>query len=76
MQTITLKVQDSVRDKFLSLLERFSKGEVEIVDENTHQEDLEDEALAKIGEKAYAEFLRGDKQVFTLDEISKKYELN
>jgi hypothetical protein len=32
MQTIVLNVQDSVNDKFLWLLEHFSKNEIEIVD--------------------------------------------
>ncbi len=32
MQTIVLNVQDSVKDKFIWLLEHFSKNEIEIVD--------------------------------------------
>jgi hypothetical protein len=32
MQTIVLNVQDNVNDKFIWLLEHFSKNEIEIVD--------------------------------------------
>ena len=46
MQTITLKIEDSINDKFLWFLNHFSKSEVEILDETTYQTD--DEYLKSI----------------------------
>ncbi len=46
MKMITLKVEESVNDKFLWLLEHFSKNEVEILDTTTYQSD--DEYLKSI----------------------------
>lgn len=46
MQTVTLKIEDSVKDKFLWLLGHFSKNEVEIIDKTTYQSD--DEYLKSI----------------------------
>ncbi len=46
MQTITLKVEDSISDKFLWLLNHFSKNEVEILEKTTYQSD--DEYLKSI----------------------------
>ena len=46
MQTITLKVEDNVRDKFFWLLNHFSKNEVEILDKTIYQSD--DEYLRSI----------------------------
>jgi len=46
MQTVTLKIEDSVKDKFLWLLSHFSKNEVEIIDKTTYQSD--DEYLKSI----------------------------
>ena len=39
MQTITLKVEDNVNDKFLWLLEHFSKNEIKILDQSEYQSD-------------------------------------
>jgi hypothetical protein len=39
MQTITLKLEDSISDKFLWLLNHFSQKEVEILDKTTYQSD-------------------------------------
>ena len=46
MQTITLKIEDSISDKFLWLLNHFSKNEVEILEKTTYQSD--DEYLKSI----------------------------
>jgi hypothetical protein len=39
MQTITLKLEDNISDKFLWLLNHFSLNEVEILDKTTYQSD-------------------------------------
>jgi len=39
MQTITLKLEDSISDKFLWLLNHFSQKEIEILDKTTYQSD-------------------------------------
>jgi len=39
MQTITLKLEDNISDKFLWLLNHFSQKEVEILDKTTYQSD-------------------------------------
>jgi hypothetical protein len=39
MQTITLKLEDSISDKFLWLLNHISQKEVEILDKTTYQSD-------------------------------------
>ena len=39
MQTITLKLEDNISDKFLWLLNHFSQNEVEILDKTTYQSD-------------------------------------
>jgi len=46
MQTVTLKLEDSISDKFLWLLNHFSRNEVEILDKTTYQSD--DEYLRSI----------------------------
>ncbi len=46
MQTITLKIEDSINDKFLWLLNHFSQNEIEILDKTTYQSD--DEYLKSI----------------------------
>jgi hypothetical protein len=46
VQTITLKIEDSINDKFLWLLNHFSKNELEILDKTTYQTD--DEFLKSI----------------------------
>ena len=46
MQTITLKLEDKITDKFLWLLNHFSPNEVEILDKTTYQSD--DEYLRSI----------------------------
>jgi len=42
MQTITLKLEDSINDKFLWLLNHFSKNELEILDMTSYQTVTED----------------------------------
>ncbi|MFK5880654.1 MAG: hypothetical protein QM482_00425 [Sulfurospirillum sp.] len=39
MQTVTLKIEDNISDKFLWLLNHFSQNEVEILDKTTYQND-------------------------------------
>jgi hypothetical protein len=39
MRTITLQVDDSVSDKFLWLLDRFSKDEIKILDQSDYVND-------------------------------------
>lgn len=46
MQTVTLKIEDSINDKFLWLLSHFSKNEVEILDKTAYKSD--DEYLRSI----------------------------
>ena len=46
MQTITLKIEDAVSDKFLWLLNHFSKDEIEILEKTIYQSD--DEYLKSI----------------------------
>ena len=41
MQTVTLKIDDKVSDKFLWLLNHFSQDEVEILDKTTYKSDDE-----------------------------------
>ncbi len=46
MRTITLQIDDSVSDKFLWLLDRFSKDEIKILDQSDYVSD--DEYLRRI----------------------------
>ncbi len=46
MQTVTLKIEDNIKDKFLWLLSHFSTNEVEILEKTTYQSD--DEYLRSI----------------------------
>ncbi|RLA71571.1 MAG: hypothetical protein DRG30_08390 [Epsilonproteobacteria bacterium] len=46
MQTVTLKIEDNISDKFLWLLNHFAQDEVEILDKTTYQSD--DEYLKSI----------------------------
>ncbi len=46
MQTVTLKIEDNVSDKFLWLLNHFSQNEVEILEKTQYQSD--DEYLRSI----------------------------
>jgi len=41
MQTVTLKIEDSVSDKFLWLLNHFNQKEIEILEKTTYQSDDE-----------------------------------
>jgi len=41
MQTVTLKIDDNVSDKFLWLLNHFSQNEVEILESTLYQSDDE-----------------------------------
>ena len=46
MRTITLQIDDSVSDKFLWLLDRFSRDEIKILDQSKYVSD--DEYLREI----------------------------
>jgi len=46
MQTVTLKLEDSISDKFLWLLNHFSKDEISIVEKDEYKSD--DEYLRSI----------------------------
>lgn len=46
MQMVTLRIEDSISDKFLWLLNHFSKNELEILDKATYTSD--DEYLKSI----------------------------
>ena len=46
MQTVTLKIDDNISEKFLWLLNHFSRDEVEILDKTIYQSD--DEYLRSI----------------------------
>jgi len=46
MQTITLKIEDNISDKFLWLINHFSKNEVKILEQSTYVND--DEYLRSI----------------------------
>jgi len=46
MQTITLKIEDNISDKFLWLINHFSKNEVKILEQSTYIND--DEYLRSI----------------------------
>lgn len=46
MQTVTLKIEDNVSDKFLWLLNHFSQNEVEILEKTVYKSD--DEYLRSI----------------------------
>ncbi|MFP4485391.1 MAG: hypothetical protein ACLFOC_00440 [Campylobacterales bacterium] len=46
MQTVTLKIEDNVSDKFLWLLNHFSQNEVEILEKTEYKSD--DEYLRSI----------------------------
>ncbi len=45
MQTLILKVNDSVIDKFFWLLKHFDKSEIEILDFDTHLEALVEKGM-------------------------------
>lgn len=46
MQTVTLKIEDSISDKFLWLLNHFNQKEIEILEKTTYHSD--DEYLKSI----------------------------
>ena len=46
MQTVTLKIEDNITDKFLWLLNHFTQSEIEILDKTTYISD--DEYLRSI----------------------------
>jgi hypothetical protein len=46
MQTVTLRIEDSISEKFLWLLNHFSKNEIEILEKTVYQND--DEYLRSI----------------------------
>jgi len=41
MQTVTLKIDESIEEKFLWLLQHFSKKEIEILDKTVYKSDDE-----------------------------------
>lgn len=69
MQTITLKIEDNVSDKFLWLLNHFSKNEIEILDKTTYQSDDEylrsikgmEESIIKASNEPIENYVSADK---------------
>jgi hypothetical protein len=70
MRTITLQINDSVNDKFLWLLDRFSKDEVKILEQSDYVSD--DEYLRQIegiAQSIKAARSESIEQSVTLDEL-------
>ena len=70
MRTITLQIDDSVNDKFLWLLDRFSRDEIKILDQSDYVSD--DEYLR--GVKGIVQSIKAAssepiEQAVTLDEL-------
>jgi len=69
MQTVTLKIEDSVQEKFLWLLEHFSKSEIEILDKTTYRSDDEylrsikgmEESILKASSEPIENYVTADK---------------
>ena len=69
VQTITLKIEDSINDKFLWLLNHFSKSELEILDKTTYQTDDEylkgikgmEESIIKASKESIENYVTEDK---------------
>lgn len=69
MQTITLKVQNSVSEKFLWLLEHFSKNEIEILESTSYKSDDEylrsikgmEESIIKASNEPMENYVKADK---------------
>jgi hypothetical protein len=70
MRTITLKIDDSISDKFLWLLDHFSKDEVKILEQSSYVSDDEYlrgiEGMVQSIQKARSESID---QGLTLDKI-------
>ena len=68
MQTITLNIDDNIKDKFFGLLNHFSKNEVEILDTTTYQTDDEylksikgmEESIIKASEVSIEDYVTED----------------
>jgi len=69
MQTVTLKIEDTISDKFLWLLNHFSQNEVEILDKTTYQSDDEylksirgmEESIVKASNESSKDYVSRDK---------------
>ena len=69
MKIITLKVEDSIDEKFLWLLNHFSKNEIEILDRTTYQTDDEylksikgmEESIVEDSKSAMKDYVTEDK---------------
>ncbi len=70
MRTITLKIDDSINDKFLWLLEHFSQDEIKILEQSNYLSDDEYlrsiEGMVQSIQKARSESLN---QGLTLDQL-------
>jgi hypothetical protein len=76
MHTIQLKINDSIYDKFLQLIGKFKKDEIEIISDETEfattKEYLQKEYYDIVAEKAV--FYSIDEVDAELDELIAKYE--
>jgi hypothetical protein len=76
MHTIQLKINDSIYDKFLQLIGKFEKDEIEIISDETEfattKEYLQKEYNDIVAEKAV--FYSIDEVDTELDELIAKYE--
>ena len=69
MQTITLKIQDNISDKFLWLLNHFEKNEIEILDKTNYQNDNDylksiegmEQSIIDASNEAIENFVKADK---------------
>jgi len=69
MQTITLKIEDSISEKFLWLLNHFSENEIEILDKTTYQNDDDylrsikgmEQSIIKASNEPIKEYVTADK---------------
>lgn len=69
MRTIKLKVSDKVFDKFVWLLSKFSKNEVEILNE-----DISFTQTQEYLDKELEEILKGQATFLELDEVEQRLE--
>lgn len=67
MHTIQLKINDSVYDKFIGLLGKFKKDEIEII-----SNDAEFEATKAYLHKEYNEILAEKATFYSIDEVEKE----
>jgi len=70
MQTIRIRVKDSIYDKVLWLLSKFSKDEIEIIQENANY----DETKAYL-ERELSEVKEDQVDFVSIDELDKELEL-